>query len=325
MNLCNQKIIFKINVIVVALSLPLFIGYSTSRVSADDGNRFAAGQTYGQIMFANLFGGRSQSSEIPGVSELKYGKNALQKIDYWRPTTNGSPLIVFVHGGAWMYGDKRNATGENKIRHYLQQGYAFASINYRLLPDCTVEQQAQDVASTLAYLISHAETLGFDPKRVVMMGHSAGAHLSALVGTDMRYLKDVGLIPESLCGIILIDGAAYDVPRQITDGGWLMRRTYKYVFGEDQERQLALSPMHHTALPNTPVFLVLHVQRPDGIAQSQAFAKALKDAGTSVEVHSFEGRGLTGHVEINNRLGDPSYPATPVVDEWLRRIFTAKK
>lgn len=325
MNLCNQKIICKINVIVVAISMPLFIGYSTSRVSAGDGNRFATGQAYGQIMFANLFGGRSQISEISGISELKYGKNALQKIDYWRPSTNGSPIIVFVHGGAWMFGDKRNATGENKIRHYLQQGYGFASLNYRLAPANTVEQQAQDVASALAYLISQSETLGFDAKRIVLMGHSAGAHLSALIGTDMRYLRDVGLIPESLCGIILIDGAAYDVPRQITDVGWLMRRTYKYVFGEDQERQLALSPMHYTALPNTPVFLILHVQRPDGIVQSQLFAKALKDAGTSVDVHSFEGSGLSGHVEINNRLGDPSYPATIVVDEWLKRVFSTNK
>jgi arylformamidase len=121
--------------------------------------------------------------------ELSYGKDPLQKLDYWKPVKAGSPLVIFVHGGGWKRGDKQNATGKEKSKHYLQQGYAFASINYRLVPAATVEQQAQDVANAIAHLISRAESLGFDGKRVVLMGHSAGAHLSALVGTDMKYLN----------------------------------------------------------------------------------------------------------------------------------------
>jgi arylformamidase len=253
--------------------------------------------------------------------EMSYDRDPLQKLDYWRPTATGSPLVVFVHGGGWKRGDKNNATGAEKPSHYLAQGYAFASINYRLVPAATVEQQAQDVASALAYLTKQAESLGFDASRVVLMGHSAGAHLSALVGTDMQYLKKAELGPKSLRGIIPLDGACYDVPRQIAEGGDFMQDTYLQAFGSEKERQLALSPTHHAAAPNAPAFLILHVQRIDGTAQSKALGEALTNAGTSAEVRGFEGRGLQGHAEINRRLGDPAYPATPVVDEWLKKVF----
>lgn len=266
----------------------------------------------------------AQPSEDAGPVEMAYGSDPLQKLDYWRPMENGSPLIVFVHGGAWKDGDKRDAVGEEKVGHFLQQGYAFSSLNYRLVPTSTVEQQARDVASALAFLISHAEDLGFDSQRIVLMGHSAGAHLSALVGTDMRYLNEVGLGQQSLSGIILLDGAAYDVPRQIAEGGIFTQDAYRQAFSTEPERQIALSPTYQAAAPNAGAFLILHVQRPDGITQSLELTEALKKAGTDVEMDGFDGAGLKGHMEINRRLGDPSYPATSVVDDWLRHIFAEK-
>lgn len=279
--------------------------------------------------------------------ELAYGPAPLQKLDYYRPSVpapaasspqapiplqspavtpspapaQSSPLVVFVHGGAWNAGDKRNATGQEKIDHFLAQGYAFASLNYRLIPSCTVEEQAQDVASALAFLLAHTGDLGFDPSRVVLMGHSAGAHLAALVGTDMRYLAAVGLGPDALRGIVLLDGAAYDVPYQVDNVGKMMQRTYLEAFGKDESRQLELSPIHHADAPNVAAFLILHVQRPDSIAQSNALASALNAAGTNAQVIGFDGKGLAGHLEINRRLGDLTYPATSVVDQWLASVF----
>jgi acetyl esterase/lipase len=252
--------------------------------------------------------------------ELSYGSDALQKLDFWRSESPNAPLVIFVHGGGWKRGDKRGSTGE-KPEHYHQQGCAFASINYRLVPAATVEQQAQDVANAIAHLITRAESLGFDGKRIVLMGHSAGAHLSALVGTDPRYLAKAGLNEKSLRGVIPLDGACYDVPRQIAEGGEFMHDTYLQAFGTDPKRQAALSPTQQADAPNVPAFLILHVQREDGTAQSNALATALRKAGTSVEIQGFEGRGLKGHAEINRRMGDPSYPATPVVDAWLKRMF----
>lgn len=263
---------------------------------------------------------RSQSAAEPGAQEISYGSDPLQKLDYWKPATPGSPLVIFVHGGGWKRGDKRMAVGE-KGAHFLQQGYAFASVNYRLVPACTVEEQAQDVAHAIAYLVRHAEQLGFDRGRVALMGHSAGAHLVALVGTDMRYLKQAELPASALRGVIPLDGAAYDVPRQIAEGGNFMHDTYLEAFGTETARQQALSPTMHAAAPNAPAFLILHVQREDGTAQSNALAAALRKAGTPVEIKGFAGQGLKGHMEINRDLGRPDYPATPVVDAWLKKVF----
>lgn len=90
-----------------------------------------------------------RSDEAPGASavELSYGKDPLQTLDYWKPNQNGSPLVVFVHSGGWKRGDKSNATGKDKSKHYFEQGYAFVSINYRLT-EIGVQNKGTDLNGT---------------------------------------------------------------------------------------------------------------------------------------------------------------------------------
>jgi acetyl esterase/lipase len=256
-----------------------------------------------------------------GRVEYTYGADPLQRLDFWRAAGAGpAPLILFVHGGGWKRGDKNNATGTQKVGHFLHAGYAFASIDYRLVPAATVEQQAGDVAASLAWLRSQADKLGIDASRIVLMGHSAGAHLVTLVGTDPRYLAAAGLSPDSVRGVVALDGAAYDVPRQIADAGRFMYATYEQAFGSDPARQRALSPTFQAAAPNAPAFLLIHIDRTDGKAQSEALAAALHQAGTPVEVHGVGGTGLRGHLDLNSSLGDASAPATALVDDWLGKL-----
>jgi acetyl esterase/lipase len=258
----------------------------------------------------------------PPTQTLAYGSDPLQTLDLWVPEgTRPAPLVLFVHGGGWKRGSKDNAMGRAMPAHMMAQGYAFASIDYRLVPKNTVEEQASDVAAALAFLLKRADSLGIDRSRVVLTGHSAGAHLVALVGTDERYLKAVGLSFADIDGVMPNDGAAYDVPAQMKTGPRIMSQTYAQAFGSDPKRQAALSPTLHAAAPNAPAFLLLHVQRKDGVAQSRALADALKRAGTPVEIGSFPGEGLRGHAEINRRLGEPDYPATAVVDAWLKKVL----
>ncbi|MCW2390041.1 acetyl esterase/lipase [Sphingobium sp. B11D3B] len=257
--------------------------------------------------------------------EMAYGRDPAQTLAFWPAVGQRSapvPLVLFVHGGGWQHGNKTNATGQRKVAHLTAQGYALASIDYRLVPQATVEQQAADAASALAYVIAHADKLNIDPRRIVLMGHSAGAHLVALVGTDPRYLREAGLAPDAAAGIVALDGAAYDVPAQMKSGPRIMGKTYTEAFGNDPARQKALSPTLHAAAPNAPAFLIFHVDREDGTAQARALAEALRKAGTPVQIDRFEGKGLQGHMEINRRLGDPDYPATPVLDKWLKALFS---
>ena len=253
---------------------------------------------------------------------LPYGSSSDQTYDVWSAQggSGPAPLVMFVHGGGWTSGSKDSASGPYTSGYYPSEGYAYASINYRLVPTVTVEDEAADVVAALKSLLDHADELGIDPRRVVIMGHSAGAHLVALVGTDESYLAAAGLSESSLRGVIAIDGAAYDVPTQVATGG-IMHDRYLEAFGTDPVRQQALSPTAHAAAPNAPAFLLPHVQRPDGIAQADELAAALQAAGTSAEEVSFPGTGLAGHAEINRRLGDPSYAETPVVDAWLAKVF----
>ncbi|WP_232844123.1 alpha/beta hydrolase [Allopontixanthobacter sediminis] len=263
------------------------------------------------------------SAERPDAArqELSYGSEPLQKADFWAASSGNAPLVLFVHGGGWKRGDKAMMTGSAKLNHWQQQGYAVASVNYRLVPGATVEEQAADIAAATAYFRRNAARLGIDPDRIVLVGHSAGAHLVSFVGTDPQWFAGAGLSMDDVSGIIALDGAGYDVPDQMDENARLMGDTYQQAFGTDPARQKALSPTLHAGGPNAPAFLILHVQRDDAERQSKALNAALIAAGTDSKVAGIQGRGLKGHREINQKLGEPGYAASPLVDAFLAKRF----
>lgn len=256
-----------------------------------------------------------------GRQEFAYGSAPLQKADFWAGKTRNAPLVLFVHGGGWKRGDKSMMVGSAKLGHWQEAGYAVASANYRLVPDSTVEEQAADIAAATAYFHRNAKKLGIDANRIVLIGHSAGAHLVSFVGTDPQWFAGAGLGMTDVAGIIALDGAGYDAPSQMDENARLLGNTYEQAFGTDPERQKALSPTFHTAGPNAPAFLILHVQRDDAERQSKALNAGLLAAGTDSRVAGIKGRGLKGHGEINKKLGEPDYPATPLVDDFLAKVF----
>jgi arylformamidase len=236
------------------------------------------------------------------ASEYGYGSDTLQKFDFWPATkadTNPG-LVVFVHGGGWSRGDKASGTG-TKPAFYTDMGYAFASLNYRLVPAATVEQQAADIASALAYLRSNADRLGFDANRITLMGHSAGAHLAALVSSDTRYLDAAKVPVSAIKGTILLDGAGYDVAAQMTSKNNLVQRMYGQAFGSDPVRQKALSPISHAGDGDVGNWLILHVESRDASArQSTDFAKALADRGAKAKVMAVPD---STHMTVNRDAG----------------------
>lgn len=267
-------------------------------------------------------GKRAESTAERGARrELAYGSDPLQKADFWAGKTRNAPLVLFVHGGGWKRGDKNMMVGSAKLSHWQDLGYAVASANYRLVPDATVEEQAADIAAATAYFHQNARKLGIDANRIVLIGHSAGAHLVSFVGTDPQWFAGAGLGMADVAGIVALDGAGYDVPDQMGENARLMGKTYEQAFGTDPARQKALSPTFHTAGPNAPSFLILHVERDDAERQSKALNAGLVAAGTDSRVTGIKGRGLKGHGEINKKLGEPDYPATPLVDEFLKKAF----
>ena len=256
-----------------------------------------------------------RAPEIPGLVQLSYGADPLQQLDLLRPAnTAHAPILLFLHGGGWSIGDKRQAEGA-KPAHFTARGWAFASANYRLVPQATVEQQAADIAGAIAWLRAHATEQGLDPDRIVLMGHSAGAHLAALVGTDPRYVAAAGVPMTAIRGVVLLDGAAYDVPAQIKAPGNLVQPMYDAAFGSDAARQRSLSPTFQAAAPNAANWLILPVAtRANSVAQSGGLAAGLTRAGSRASVVPVPD---SSHAELNHQLGTADDFATGKVDSFL--------
>ena len=252
---------------------------------------------------------------VAGLREISFGSDPLQRLDLVVPVGAArAPVLLFVHGGGWSIGDKRSGAGI-KASHFAASGWAFASTNYRLVPQATVEQQAADVAGAIAFLRAHATQNNLDPDRIVLIGHSAGAHLAALVGTDPRYLAAAGVPMAAVRGVVLLDGAGYDVAAQMARPGNPVGSMYDAAFGKDATRQTALSPTLHAMSPNVADWLILPIERrADSTAQSRGLGAALTTGGDRALVVPVANES---HGSLNKGLGEAGDFATGEVDRFL--------
>lgn len=245
----------------------------------------------------------------------------LLSLDVYAPKTEGlHSVLVMIHGGGWRIGDKSNrAVGIDKGRFFTGEGYVYVSINYRLSPAVVHPVHVQDVAKALAYVRSNVATYGGDPERIFVMGHSAGAHLAALVATDHRYLEAEGAPPSLVKGVILLDGAGYDIPVQYATAPRWLRDTYAQAFGTDPEAQRDASPVTHVVTGKAyPPFLIFHVaNREASRLQSEAMAAALTGAGGEAEVIPAEGKT---HGSLNRDIGRPGDIPTQAITQFLEEL-----
>lgn len=221
---------------------------------------------------------------------------------YQRGECDGkAPLVVFVHGGSWSRGDKDSGAG-HKATYFSTRGYAFASVNYRLVPVVTIQESAQDIADAIGWLVENADELKIDPDNIILQGHSAGAHLAALVALDDRYLRAAGVEPARIRAISLLDGAGYDIPLQMRIGE--NASLYRRVFGDDPADWTALSPITYVQdSPEHPDAIIHHMEgRRSSKVQSDGLRDAILRVGSEAEVYI--GIGKT-HKSLNRDFGVP--------------------
>lgn len=242
----------------------------------------------------------ARPADIRMMHDIAYGSDPRQRFDvYLPPSPRHAPVIFMVHGGAWVIGDKTGpGVVDSKAAYWLPKNYVLVSVNYRLLPDAKPLDQAKDVARALAAAQRMAASWGADSRRFVLMGHSAGAHLVALLGADPERLAAAGAIRPR--GVVSLDSAAMDVvqimefPRH--------PRLYDRAFGENPRDWVAVSPYHQLRSGALPMLAVCSSRRFDACPQARRLAQKAATFGARVDVLPED----LSHAEINRTLGQPS-------------------
>ena len=246
---------------------------------------------------------------VQRIADVPYGADPAQRMDVYVPTSPTgagatslvasavrSPVIFMVHGGGWRYGDKAmGRVVQEKVSRWVPKGFILISINYRILPDTPVAVQERDVQAALMAAQQRAGTWGGDPSRFILMGHSAGAHLVALLNARAPQALREGAWP--WLGTVSLDSAVMNVPAYMRAPHLPL---YDDAFGSDPAYWVALSPFHQWTVGAPPVQLVCSTERADQpCSQADALARHVRNQGGRAEVLPQD----LNHGEINATLG----------------------
>ncbi len=248
----------------------------------------------------------------PQYRDVAYGTDAAQKFDIYLPEqpVSGAPVIFMVHGGGWRNGDKTNSNAvANKAAYFTARGWIFISTNYRLLPAANPLEQAQDVGRAVAYAQQHAAQWGGDQNRFVLMGHSAGAHLVALVSARPDLLTTQG--GTAWLATVALDSAGYDIEKVMQARHF---KLYDEAFGTDTALWHAASPAAQLAAKMPPFLAVCSTQRTSACEQARILRDRAQAFGGAFDILPVDMK----HGEINAQLGvDNDYTAS--VLDFLKR------
>jgi len=253
------------------------------------------------------------SAQAATTKDIPYGTDRKQRLDVYGASkpcpSTGCPVLVYVHGGGWRNGSKSMGISSTLGEVWGKAGAVVVSLDYRLTPDVVHPAHVQDVAAGIAWVNKNINRYGGDPHKVFIMGHSAGAHLVALVATAPQYLAAHGLQPATaLAGVMPVDTASYDLAN---NNQRMVEGMIEDAFGTDPNVLREASPLL-VIKPGAvyPPFMIATVKQREGaVAQSKALAEKLPR--TTLMVRDYPGLGqLKAHGQINRDLADPTNPMT---------------
>jgi acetyl esterase/lipase len=228
------------------------------------------------------------------------------KLDVYAPAAaKDAPVVVFFYGGAWVNGERAwyRYAGEALSKH----GVVVVIPDYRKTPQARFPVFMDDAALAVAWARAHAAAYGGDARHLFLMGHSAGAHIGALLATDARYLARVGMQPRDLAGFIGLAGP-YDFAPFTDD--YLID-----VFGSDPAAQAAAMPVNYVDGDEPPMLLL------QGLADTTVWprnttslAAKLQQHGEAVETKFYSG---IGHLRIALSLAAPFSGWTTALPDTL--------
>lgn len=254
------------------------------------------------------------------LSDIAYGDHERQKLDVFLPKrTKGSalPVAMMVHGGGWFTGDKaaKKVIGYKKD-YFHARGYAFVSINYRLAPDDMYPAAPNDVASSLAWLKEKKDKLNIDTSKVILIGHSAGAHLVNLVVTNGRFLSKVNFERNHIKAFISLDTYFYDIKQSLGQGGARAKMILNF-FGTSTQKMEDGSPLYFVDAKTPPMLNFNRISDAENISVRKQYISKIEGYGKLVS-----GKILVdySHSQINELFGKPDDIMTNMSDKFLEKL-----
>jgi len=232
---------------------------------------------------------------------------------------SGAPVVMYVHGGYWKAGDKSQKG--HLPEFFCRRGIVFVSLNYRLAPAVKHPVLIQDVARAVAWVHDHVAEHGGDAAQLYLTGHSAGAQLVALLGTDANRLGEAGKSLSILRGVIPLDSAAMDI-RSVAANDRRADSPYRAAFGAEPAAWADASPLVHAqSAKSLPPFQIVIAYGP-AIANKKAgvdaFAAALRNNGTRAEV--VDASSFREHQSLMTEFGAPGDPVSAAVLEFIESV-----
>ncbi len=227
----------------------------------------------------------------------------------------GLPVMIYFYGGGWRSGDKR--LFEHLGRACAVRGIVAVVVNYRLTPEVRFPAHAEDCAAATRWVYERIADFGGDPRRIVITGHSAGAHLAAELALDARFIDHVGVPREILRGFVVISGV-YDLGSHVESTVFTRREWVEEAFGATPAQLAAASPMTHIH-DGLPSFLVVVAEEdPPALRdQGKRFADALRSAGNDALFLSVKGRD---HFSIVRRFGPSDDTTANAVAQFVHHV-----
>jgi len=237
------------------------------------------------------------------------------------------PVVIWIHGGAWAIGDKTNKM-DLKVPLFKSLDYVFVSVNYRLSPypeEINNKDRIKhpdhiiDVADAVQWVYQNIHLYGGDKTNIVIMGHSAGAHLAALMGTNQSLLSDRNINPNYIKGIGVIDTQAFDIEKVINS--IVTNDLYVNAFGNEKQNHLDASPYYQ--MDNSTIIPRYWLFPERGTPTRKYFLNdfILKLENKNTVITKIDANAYS-HVEVNSLIGDTSNTLmTDAVSVFLQDCF----
>lgn len=260
-------------------------------------------RVYAQTVLQTITGGATQTELIyKDIPYVDGSTLSAQTLDIQLPSTGQAPypVVVYIHGGAWVIGDKTDSETRTALNAALSQGYAVVSINYRLAQNAKWPAQIYDCKAAIRFLRANADKYGFNPDQIAVWGASAGGHLAQFMGVTngMDRFEDLSMgsaeyssdVQAVISNYGISDLTKWDMPEWLNGITTTGKDPITTLLGDNYTREQALdaSPITHVSENTVPMFIAHgmndNLVNPD---ESTVFAEKLIEVIGDEKVDTF--------------------------------------